>query len=76
MQSHPNHRELPDGAEDDATEALVWCHAGENLYHCHAMYVNDLVILPDRVLFKTSNAPFSKEDAQEMTELMKTVGGK
>lgn len=28
MQSHPNHRDLPEGALDDATEALVWCHAG------------------------------------------------
>ncbi|KAF8595847.1 hypothetical protein BDV93DRAFT_417543, partial [Ceratobasidium sp. AG-I] len=54
--SHPNHRDLPEGALDDATEALVWCHA-------------------DRVLFKTSNAPFSKEDAQEMTDLIKTVSG-
>ncbi|KAG9077541.1 hypothetical protein FS749_010559, partial [Ceratobasidium sp. UAMH 11750] len=54
MQSHPNHRDLPDGAIDDATEAVVWCHA-------------------DRALFKSSNAPFSQEDAREMTELMKTV---
>ncbi|KAF8595839.1 hypothetical protein BDV93DRAFT_456036 [Ceratobasidium sp. AG-I] len=57
MQSHPNHRDLPEGALDDATEALVWCHA-------------------DRVLFKASNAPFSKEDAQEMTDLIKTISGK
>ncbi|KAF8597191.1 hypothetical protein BDV93DRAFT_499869 [Ceratobasidium sp. AG-I] len=54
MQAHPNHRDLPEGALDDATEALVWCHA-------------------DRVLFRTSNAPFSKEDAQEMTDLIKTI---
>ena len=29
----------------------------------------------DRVLFKASNAPFSKEDAQEMTDLIKTIAG-
>ncbi|KAF8595846.1 hypothetical protein BDV93DRAFT_573665 [Ceratobasidium sp. AG-I] len=60
MQSHPNHRDLPEGALDDATEALVWCHAGEGFGG-------------NRVLFKASNAPFSKEDAQEMTDLIKTI---
>jgi hypothetical protein len=75
MQSHPNHWELPEGAVDDATEVLVWCHAGEDLCQCDAVHVNGLMMLLDRVLFKTSNAPFSKEDAQEMSELMKTVGG-
>ncbi|KAG9127457.1 hypothetical protein FRC07_013518 [Ceratobasidium sp. 392] len=54
MQSHPKHRDLPEGAIDDAAEAVVWCHA-------------------DRALFKSSNAPFSQEDAREMTELMKTI---
>lgn len=29
MQAHPNHRDLPEGALEDAMEALVWCHAGE-----------------------------------------------
>lgn len=29
MQAHPNHKDLPEGALDDATEALVWCHAGK-----------------------------------------------
>lgn len=37
------------------------------------MIANDQLV--DRVLFRTSNAPFSKEDAQDMTDLIKTISG-
>jgi len=29
VQSHPNHTRLPDGAKDEAEEALLWCYAGQ-----------------------------------------------
>ncbi|KAG9127621.1 hypothetical protein FRC07_011504 [Ceratobasidium sp. 392] len=75
MQSHPNHRDLPDGAIDDATEAVVWCHAGKLFSADTLHYTQELhyATLPDRALFKSSNAPFSQDDAREMTELMKTI---
>ncbi|CEL56188.1 hypothetical protein RSOLAG1IB_11877 [Rhizoctonia solani AG-1 IB] len=42
MQSHPNHRELPEGAIDDATEALVWCHAGKFYISVHKLVEIDV----------------------------------
>lgn len=55
VQGHPNHlRKLPDGAWQQAHDALSWCYA-------------------DRLLFKHTNATFSKEDSKELLEMLERL---